>query len=113
MTKKRSSEFSTDRNCRFWVKIPKKVVLKFFGQMCSDEFFLKHALAYRTFFKRRKISFNVYYQRISYLRTSTGTFLDVAIKNIFKCVLVRNATENQELNTKCLRNSGEKVINFF
>ena len=44
MTKKRSSEFSTDRKCRFWGKIRKKVVLKFFGQMWSGEFFLKHAL---------------------------------------------------------------------
>src|SRR6218665_3285145 len=44
MTKKRSSEFSTAKNCRFWGKIPKKVVLKFFGLMCSGEFFLKHAL---------------------------------------------------------------------
>src|SRR6218665_3297776 len=29
----------------FGVKFLKTVVLKFFGQMCSDEFFLKHALA--------------------------------------------------------------------
>src|SRR6218665_2730710 len=28
----------------FGVKFLKKVVLKFFCQMCSDEFFLKHAL---------------------------------------------------------------------
>src|SRR6218665_2658375 len=26
------------------IKFLKKVVLRFFGQMCSDEFFLKHAL---------------------------------------------------------------------
>ena len=45
MTKnKRSSEFSRDKIVDFGVKSVKKVVLKFFGQMCSDEFFLKHAL---------------------------------------------------------------------
>src|SRR6218665_2525735 len=46
MTKKikRSSEFSTDKVVHFGVKFLKKVVQKFFGQMCSDEFFLKHAL---------------------------------------------------------------------
>jgi len=29
-------------------KILKKVVENFFGQMCGDEFFLKHALAWRS-----------------------------------------------------------------
>ena len=47
MTKKRSSEFFRDKNVTFFDKILKKVVEKFFGQMCSDEFFLKHALAAR------------------------------------------------------------------
>src|SRR6218665_1373631 len=44
MTKKKSSEFLMDKIVDFGVKFLKKVVLKFFGQMCSDEFFLKHAL---------------------------------------------------------------------
>jgi len=34
----------TDKIVDFGVKFLKKVVLKFFGQMGSDEFFLKHAL---------------------------------------------------------------------
>ena len=34
----------------FGVKFLKEVVLKIFGQMCSDEFFLKHALAWTWFF---------------------------------------------------------------
>ena len=33
-----------DKNVQFWGKILNKIVEKFFGQMCSDEFFLKHAL---------------------------------------------------------------------
>ena len=41
------------------------------------------------FLREEKIFFNVYYQRIGLMH-----------------ILVRNATENLELNTKCLLNSG-------
>jgi len=44
------------------------------------------------FFKRRK-------------KLRTGTFFEVSIKT-FQYMLVKNATENVELNTKCLINSG-------
>ena len=44
MTKKGHQNFRRIEIVDFGVKFLKKVVLKFFGQMCSDEFFLKHAL---------------------------------------------------------------------
>src|SRR6218665_2618546 len=55
--KKRSSEFLTDKIVDFGVKFLKKVVLKFFGQMCSDEFFLKHALPFnKKIFNYRRLN---------------------------------------------------------
>jgi len=44
MNKKKVIRIFERKNVKFWGKILKKVVQKFFGQMCSDEFFLKHAL---------------------------------------------------------------------
>ena len=44
MTKKGHQNFRLIEIVHFGVKFLKKVVVKFFGQMCSDEFFLKHAL---------------------------------------------------------------------
>ena len=46
MTKKNGHQnFRRIEIVDFGVKFVKKVFLKFFGHMCSDEFFLKHALA--------------------------------------------------------------------
>ena len=45
MTKKSHQNFRRIEIVDFGVKFLKKVVLKFFGQMFSDEFFLKHALS--------------------------------------------------------------------
>jgi len=47
MTKKSHQNFRRVEIVDFLVKFLKKVVLKFFGQMCSGEFFLKHALNYK------------------------------------------------------------------
>ena len=49
MTKGRSSEFFIDNMNNFWLKCYKKVVQKFSVKVCSDEFFLKHALDTRSF----------------------------------------------------------------
>src|SRR6218665_535505 len=76
MTKKRSSEFSTGRNC----KIPKKVVLQFFGQMCSGEFFLKHALTKPTTQTLYCLHLKIYYITTS-LFGKCGKFWSVQISN--------------------------------
>ena len=44
MTKNMVIRIFERKHLQFWGKILKKVVEKFFGQMSSDEFFLKHAL---------------------------------------------------------------------
>src|SRR6218665_67369 len=51
MTKKKREKKCTN----FSGKILKKVVEKFFWEMCSDEFFLKHALRDSVFWNRKKL----------------------------------------------------------